>query len=93
MIFVLKKLFLFFKKRIDKHVKLWYTILVSCWKAAQSDTMEGFPSGQRGQTVNLLSSTSMVRIHLPPPFSLRGAKPFWRAFCFYIGMAGYSAAW
>ena len=29
--------------------------------------MEGFPSGQRGQTVNLLSTTSMVRIHLPPP--------------------------
>ena len=28
----------------------------------------GFPSGQRGQTVNLLSPTSMVRIHLPPPF-------------------------
>ena len=26
-----------------------------------------FPSGQRGQTVNLLSVTSMVRIHLPPP--------------------------
>ena len=29
--------------------------------------MGEFPSGQRGQTVNLLSSTSMVRIHLPPP--------------------------
>ena len=29
--------------------------------------LEGFPSGQRGQTVNLLSTTSMVRIHLPPP--------------------------
>ena len=28
---------------------------------------EGFPSGQRGQTVNLLSTISMVRIHLPPP--------------------------
>ena len=26
-----------------------------------------FPSGQRGQTVNLLSTTSVVRIHLPPP--------------------------
>ncbi len=26
-----------------------------------------FPSGQRGQTVNLLSLTSVVRIHLPPP--------------------------
>ena len=26
-----------------------------------------FPSGQRGQTVNLLARLSMVRIHLPPP--------------------------
>ena len=31
--------------------------------------MGEFPSGQRGQTVNLLSVTSMVRIHLPPPKS------------------------
>ena len=29
--------------------------------------MGEFPSGQRGQTVNLLSVTSAVRIHLPPP--------------------------
>ena len=29
--------------------------------------MGEFPSGQRGQTVNLLSMTSVVRIHLPPP--------------------------
>ncbi len=29
--------------------------------------LEGFPSGQREQTVNLLSTTSVVRIHLPPP--------------------------
>ena len=29
--------------------------------------MGDFPSGQRGQTVNLLSLTSVVRIHLPPP--------------------------
>ena len=29
----------------------------------------GFPSGQRGQTVNLLAQLSMVRIHLPPPFT------------------------
>ena len=28
---------------------------------------EEFPSGQRGQTVNLLSVTSVVRIHPPPP--------------------------
>ena len=29
--------------------------------------MGGFPSGQRGQTVNLLAPPSMVRIHLLPP--------------------------
>ena len=29
--------------------------------------MEEFPSGQRGQTVNLLSTTSVVRIHPLPP--------------------------
>ena len=29
--------------------------------------MGEFPSGQRGQTVNLLSSTSVVRIHPLPP--------------------------
>lgn len=29
--------------------------------------VEGFPSGQREQTVNLSSLTSMVRIHLSPP--------------------------
>ena len=29
--------------------------------------MEGFPSGQREQTVNLPSQTSMVRIHPHPP--------------------------
>ena len=32
----------------------------------------GFPSGQRGQTVNLLAPLSMVRIHLPPPFNNQG---------------------
>ena len=30
------------------------------------DQMGGFPSGQRGQTVNLLAMPSMVRIHLRP---------------------------
>ena len=28
--------------------------------------MDGFPSGQRGQTVNLLHIASVVRIHLHP---------------------------
>ncbi len=30
--------------------------------------LDGFPSGQRGQTVNLLSVTSVVRIHSLPPY-------------------------
>ena len=33
--------------------------------------MGGFPSGQRGQTVNLLQIASVVRIHLHP-LSLKG---------------------
>ena len=42
--------------------------------------MEGFPSGQREQTVNLSSMTSVVRIHhLPPkePILLRVSVLFW----------------
>ena len=31
------------------------------------DYMGAFPSGQRGQTVNLLRFASVVRIHLRPP--------------------------
>ena len=33
--------------------------------------MGGFPSGQRGQTVNLLQIASVVRIHLRPLPSLK----------------------
>ena len=39
-----------------------YGILITC----QDHIMDGFPSGQRGQTVNLLSTTSKVRILLHP---------------------------
>ena len=35
--------------------------------------MGEFPSGQRGQTVNLLLIASVVRIHLPPPSPARRA--------------------
>jgi elongation factor P--(R)-beta-lysine ligase len=31
-------------------------------------SLEGFPSGQRDQTVNLTAQPSVVRIHLPPPY-------------------------
>ena len=34
--------------------------------------LEGFPSGQRGQTVNLLAQPSEVRILPPPPFPRSG---------------------
>ena len=36
-------------------------------KRAKNKVMGEFPSGQRGQTVNLLSVTSVVQIHLLPP--------------------------
>ena len=36
-----------------------------CWKTVKLH-MGGFPSGQRGQTVNLLQFASVVRIHLHP---------------------------
>jgi hypothetical protein len=39
---------------------------------------EGFPSGQRGQTVNLLAQPSKVRI-LPPPPIYRGLSQAWQA--------------
>ena len=42
----------------------------------------GFPSGQRGQTVNLLARLSMVRIHLPPPFTKSKAVVKTTAFLF-----------
>ena len=38
-----------------------------CFFSTIYQFMDGFPSGQRGQTVNLLSTTSVVRIH-PHPF-------------------------
>lgn len=34
----------------------------------RTHNLEGFPSGQRGQTVNLLAPPSVVRIHHPPPY-------------------------
>ncbi len=33
------------------------------------NTLEGFPSGQREQTVNLPAPPSMVRIRPPPPYT------------------------
>ena len=58
-----------------------YNVLSATKKArAQSDptrlilfVLVGYPSGQRGQTVNLLALPSMVRIHhLPPSLPANG---------------------
>ena len=44
--------------------------------------MDGFPSGQRGQTVNLLATLSVVRIHLHPfRFSTKSVFMAWSFFC------------
>ena len=38
------------------------------------EVVEGFPSGQRGRTVNPLAELSMVRIHLPRPIIHRSCS-------------------
>ena len=43
------------------------TIMVKREKIDRLEVSEGFPSGQRGQTVNLLAQPSEVRILPPPP--------------------------
>ena len=54
----------------------------SIWFGRQSNTEE-FPSGQRGQTVNLLRFASVVRIHPPPPTRSKG--------CFTSGFLRFRA--
>ena len=54
--------------------------------------MVGFPSGQRGQTVNLLARLSMVRIHLPPPFltsERQQSLPFFTIYAFNSRKSSY----
>ena len=47
--------------------------------------MGDFPSGQRGQTVNLLATPSVVRIHhLPPIRTVRLNGSYFFCFIFYI---------
>ena len=38
--------------------------------------MGEFPSGQRGQTVNLLATLSVVRIHFPPLYTIFRDRDF-----------------
>ena len=52
--------------------------------------MGEFPSGQRGQTVNLLSVTSVVRIHLPPPKNPHSKE--WGFFTYYFFTLHFSLA-
>ena len=44
----------------------WFVISRLSVRVRSSAFMDGFPSGQRGQTVNLLQIASVVRIHLHP---------------------------
>ena len=49
--------------------------------------MGEFPSGQRGQTVNLLRFASMVRIRPPPPINPRTVTVL-GFFAAFIGIVG-----
>ena len=48
------------------------------------NTLEGFPSGQREQTVNLPALPSMVRIRPPPPYSLKRSKSQLTELAFFV---------
>jgi hypothetical protein len=50
--------------------------------------MEGYSSGQRGQTVNLLAKPSEVRILPPPPFEGWANPGFGPVFGFGIWLLG-----
>ena len=52
--------------------------------------MGGFPSGQRGQTVNLLQFASVVRIHLHP-FSFSGIFLKRKTYHIQHNIAGWSS--
>ena len=52
--------------------------------------MDGFPSGQRGQTVNLLQIAAVVRIHLHP-FSFSGIFLKRKTYHIQHNIAGWSS--
>ena len=54
------------------------------------NNMDGFPSGQRGQTVNLLQFASVVRIHLHP-FSFSGIFLKRKTYHIQHNIAGWSS--
>ena len=52
--------------------------------------MDGFPSGQRGQTVNLLHIASVVRIHLHP---LGSKNQIYRIYLYVVVIKYNIAGW
>ena len=54
---------------VDKRAQMQYNFKCS---ARDGFNVDRFPSGQREQTVNLPSQTSMVRIHPCPPYFSAG---------------------
>ena len=70
-----------FQKPIDKDTVMCYNIFVP----QGTSNLGEFPSGQRGQTVNLLAPPSVVRIHLPP-FKRTRIRCVWFFFVFPVDM-------
>ena len=56
------------------------TVVVDYSRMAGLDFLEGYPSGQRGQTVNLLAQPSEVRILPPPPEQFCFDDLYWYIF-------------
>ena len=61
-----KLIFEIFRKRLAIEERVSYNLILSESNCLVMIKMDGFPSGQRGQTVNLLQIASVVRIHLHP---------------------------
>ena len=56
----------FQKKQLAFFLRVCYNYILSGLILIRIACLDGFPSGQRGQTVNLLQIASVVRIHLHP---------------------------
>ena len=61
-----------------------------CWQYIHNRPfrLEGFPSGQRDQTVNLTALPSKVRILPPPPSQLVSGKNVWPSEVVYFASDG-----
>ncbi len=83
------------KKKVKKQLTkafLHDRINKSSGERTQKVNMGVFPSGQWGQTVNLLLSASVVRIHPRPPKEAQRTKLRW-AFCFARHLKSHSRGW